>query len=161
MYSSGLEINFSSESEALLCSFFGFQCCTEKSVSNSATSWMVACHAPLSLEFSRQEYWSELPFPSPGDLPNPGIEPWSPALQAVSLWSEPPCTPPCEIQSHSVSKIFAWKCIFPSLEAFWVCSLLSVFSNLIMICLRMGLFSFDCSHEIKDAYSLEGKLWLT
>ena len=40
--------------------------------------------------FSRHEYWSGLPFPSPGDLPNPGIEPRSPALQAYSLWTEPP-----------------------------------------------------------------------
>ena len=44
-----------------------------------------ACQAPLSLGFSRQEYWSGLPFPSPGGLPNPGIEPSSPALQADSL----------------------------------------------------------------------------
>ena len=42
------------------------------------------------MEFSRQEYWSRLPLPSPRDLPNPGIEPWSPALQADSLPSEPP-----------------------------------------------------------------------
>ena len=47
-----------------------------------ATPWTVAYQAPLSLGFSRQEYWSGLPFPSPGDLPDPGIEPWSPALQA-------------------------------------------------------------------------------
>ena len=47
--------------------------------------WTVACQAPLSIGFSRQEYWSELPFPSPGDLPDLGIEPWSPALQADSL----------------------------------------------------------------------------
>ena len=46
--------------------------------------------APVSMEFSRQEYWSGLPFPSPGDLPYPGIEPKSPALQADSLLSEPP-----------------------------------------------------------------------
>ena len=45
-----------------------------------ATPWTVACQAPLSVGFSRQEYWSGLPFPSPGDLPNPGIEPRSPAL---------------------------------------------------------------------------------
>ena len=45
---------------------------------------------PLSMEFSRQEYWSGQPFPSPGDLPNPGIESGSPALQADSLLSEPP-----------------------------------------------------------------------
>ena len=48
-----------------------------------------AYEAPLSMEFSRQEYWSRLPFPSPGDLLNPGIEPGSPALQADSLPSEP------------------------------------------------------------------------
>ena len=44
--------------------------------------WTVDCQAPLSMEFSRQEYWSGLPFPSPEDLPDPGIEPGSPALQA-------------------------------------------------------------------------------
>ena len=46
--------------------------------------------APLSMGFSRQEYWSGLPFPSPGDLPDPGIEPRSPALQADALPPEPP-----------------------------------------------------------------------
>ena len=51
--------------------------------------WTVAHQASLSMEFSRQEYWSGLPFPSPEDLPNPGIEPGSPALQADSLVSEP------------------------------------------------------------------------
>ena len=49
------------------------------------TPWTVAHQAPLSMEFSRQEYWSGLPFPSPEDLPNPGIKPRSPALQADSL----------------------------------------------------------------------------
>ena len=54
------------------------------------TPWTVACQAPLSMWFSRQEYWSGLPFPSPGDLSNPRIKPRSPALQAYSLPSEPP-----------------------------------------------------------------------
>ena len=54
------------------------------------TPWTVAYQAPQSMEFSRQEYWSGLPFPSPGDLPNPGIEPRSPTLQADALLSEPP-----------------------------------------------------------------------
>ena len=54
-----------------------------------ATLWTVACQAPLSMGFSRQEYWSGLPFPSPGDLPYAGIEPGSPALQADSLPREP------------------------------------------------------------------------
>ena len=47
------------------------------------TSWTVACQASLSMGFSRQEYRSGLPFPSPGDLPDPGIKPGSPALQAI------------------------------------------------------------------------------
>ena len=55
-----------------------------------ATPWAVAHQAPLSTEFSRQEYWSEVPFPAPGDLPNPGIEPGPPAWQADSLLSELP-----------------------------------------------------------------------
>ena len=59
-----------------------------------ATPWTVDRQAPLSMGFSRQEYWSGLPFPSPGDLPNPGIKPWSPALQADTLSSEPPRKPP-------------------------------------------------------------------
>ena len=50
-----------------------------------ATPWTVACQAPLSLGFLRQEYWSRLPFLSPGDLPDPGIEPVSPALQEDCL----------------------------------------------------------------------------
>ena len=51
--------------------------------------WTAACQAPLSMGFSRQEYWTGLPFPSPGDLPDPGIKPRSPILQADSLLSEP------------------------------------------------------------------------
>ena len=52
------------------------------------TPWTVAHQAPPSMGFSRQKYWSDLPFPSPGDLPNPGFEPGSPALQADSLLIE-------------------------------------------------------------------------
>ena len=57
------------------------------------TQWTVACQAPPSMGFLRQLYWSGLPFPSPGHLPNPGIEPRSPALQADALTSEPPGKP--------------------------------------------------------------------
>ena len=53
------------------------------------TPWTVFCQDPPSMGFSRQEYWSGLPFLSPGDLPNPGIEPESPTLQSDSLLSEP------------------------------------------------------------------------
>ena len=58
-----------------------------------ATPWTVAYQAPPSMVFSRQEYWSGVPFPSPGDLPDPGIEPGSPAFQTDALTSEPPGKP--------------------------------------------------------------------
>ena len=57
------------------------------------TLWTVAHQAPPSIGFSRQEYWNGLPFPSPGDLPDPGIEPRSPILHADALTSEPPGKP--------------------------------------------------------------------
>ena len=64
-------------------------------MSSSVLSASLQCsyQVPLSIGFSRQEYWSGLPFPSPEDLPNPGIESRSPALQADSLLSEPPEKP--------------------------------------------------------------------
>ena len=58
-------------------------------VQHFATLWTVAYQVAPSMGFSRQEYWSVLPFPSPGDIPNPGIKSRSPALQADSLLSEP------------------------------------------------------------------------
>ena len=58
-----------------------------------ATPWTVAHQASPSMGFSRQEYWSGLPFPAPRDLPNPGIEPGSPALEADTSTSEPPGKP--------------------------------------------------------------------
>ena len=59
-----------------------------KSCPTLATPWAIACQAPLSMGFSRQEYWKGLTFPSPGDCPNPGIELGSPALQVDSLPTE-------------------------------------------------------------------------
>ena len=58
-----------------------------------ATPWTVTYQASPSMGFSRQEYWSGLPFPSPGDLPDPGIKPGSPALEAYTLTSEPQGSP--------------------------------------------------------------------
>ena len=63
-------------------------------MSNSVNPWTVARQAPLSMGFSRQEYWSGLPFPSPGDLPLPGIKPVSPAWQADSLLLSHQGSPP-------------------------------------------------------------------
>ena len=68
-----------------------------------ATRWTVAHQAPPSMGFSRQKYWSGLPFPSPGDLPDPGIEPRSPTLQADALTSEPPGKLPSKL--HSLHKL--------------------------------------------------------
>ena len=77
-------------------------------MSNSFSSpWIVAFQVPLSMGFSRQEYWSGLPFPSPGDLPNPGIEPMSHALQDDSLplsqWGRPLI---CSQHYNYIHKIF-------------------------------------------------------
>ena len=69
-----------------------------------ATPRTVAHQAPLYMGFSRQEYWRGLPFPSPGDLPDPGIEPQSPSLQADSLPSEPPGKPSGTLFSMTKTK---------------------------------------------------------
>ena len=80
-----------------------------------ATPWTVAHQIPLSLEFSRQEYWSGLPFPSPGDFPNPGIKLQSPVLQADSLPSEPPGKP--KTSTDSFLRIFTVKKIQQKIRA--------------------------------------------
>ena len=69
-------LGFVTKSESVSCSVVS---------DSSETPRSVACHAPLSMEFSRQEYWSGMSFPFPGDLPDPGIKPGCPALQAGSL----------------------------------------------------------------------------
>ena len=74
-----------------------------------ATPWTEAHQAPPSMGFSRQGYWSGLPFPSPGDLPNPGIEPRSPALQADALTSAPPGKPMAESEEELKSLLMKVK----------------------------------------------------
>ena len=73
------------------------------------TPWTVACQAPLSMEFSRQESWSGLPCSSPGDLPDPGIEPWLPTLQADSLLSEP-LGKPHSVDYYAIDSYFRVAC---------------------------------------------------
>ena len=70
-------------------------CCliTKSCPSLFATPWTVHCWAPLCMGFPRVEYWSGLPFPSPGDLPNPGMEAASPALAGEFFTTEPPGKP--------------------------------------------------------------------
>ena len=79
--------------------------------------WTVAHQTRLSMEFSRQEYWSRKPFPSPGDLSNPRIKPRSPALQAVSLPAEPPGKPfsycRCSVTQSSLTLCNPMDCSLP------------------------------------------------
>ena len=104
---------FSSSSLNMISLACMHACSVTSIVSNSATLWTVTCQAPLAVGFSRQEYWSGLPCPPPRDLPNSGIEPGSPALQADALllshWgSWYPKT------SHALISL-DWNCIFQSL----------------------------------------------
>ena len=71
----------------------------------------IACQAPLSMEFSRQEYWIGLPFPSPGYLPDPGMDPRSPSLQADTLSSKPPAKP----LDHQRNSLFLSYKILPNI----------------------------------------------
>ena len=84
-----------------------------------ATLWTIAHQALPSMGFSRQEYWSGLPFPSLGDLPDPGIEPGSPALEADALTSEPPGKPMLEDNEYSTDeqqqKMFVFLVCFDAL----------------------------------------------
>ena len=86
--------------------------CVSRSVtSNSATTWPVACKAPWSMNYSRKEYCSGLPFPSPGNFPDPGIEPKSPRLWADSSLSEPPEKPKnISVQFSSVAQLCLTLC---------------------------------------------------
>ena len=78
-----------------VCARVCMRACVRVCVSDSATLWTVAHQAPQSMGFSRQEYWGQLPFPSPGNLPNPAIEPTSPALTGGFFTTQPPGYPGC------------------------------------------------------------------
>ena len=86
-------------------------------MSDSVAAWTIACQAPLSLGFSRQEYWSGLPHPSPGDLPDLEIEHGSPALQADSLLSESYTLIYCKNRITGLHIVFCnltlQECLFP------------------------------------------------
>ena len=88
-----------------------YECVRAQSVRLFVTPWTIVHQAPLSMGFSRPEYWSGLPFSPPGDLPNPGIEPRSPKTQAASLLSEPHNK---SVNSKKKSFCEAPHCTFPS-----------------------------------------------
>ena len=122
--------------------------------------WTVGCQAPLSMEFSRQEYWSGLSFPSPGDLPNPGIEPRSPSLQVNSL----PCEAPGKSKNTGVgtytfsrgsSQLGGWTwascvtCGFFTVWATWEAKWKSQTQNVCLIYILLWLYSRR--HSGKDS----------
>ena len=80
------------------------ECALCSVMADSVTPWSVARQAPLSMEFSRQEYWRGEPFPSTGDLLDLGVEPGSPTLQADSLPTEPPGKPKKQLYSNLEKK---------------------------------------------------------
>ena len=107
------------------------------------TLWTITHQAPLSMGFSRQEYWSGLPCPPPGDLPDPGIESRSPALQVDSLLSEPPGKPltlqVSEFQDYSFSIFLANLPVLFRDHLFLIkCQIQQIVTN---ICYEHSLFS--------------------
>ena len=102
-----------------------------------ATPWTVAHQARPSMGFSRQEYWSGLPFPSPGDLPNPWIEPQSPTLQTDALTSEPPGKPKGRGTRDQVANIS------------WITEEAREFQKKIYFCLIDYAKAFDCVDQNK------------
>ena len=99
-----------------------------------ANPWTLAPQASLSVAFSRQECWSELPFPSPGDLPNLGIKPRSPALQADSFPSKPPRKPndylwyviPNGFPDCMCIHVYICKCVYVCVKRITQCILLNL-----------------------------------
>ena len=107
--------------------FLLFYCYILSHVQLLTTPWTVSCQAPLSMEFSRQEYWSGLPFPPLRNLSNPGIEPKAPALAGRFLTTEPPGKPNFLAKGHSLANVGAQQCIWPNpmcveytLLVFWI-----------------------------------------
>ena len=100
--------------------------------------------------FSRQEYWSGLPFPSPGDLPDPGIKPGSPALQANALTSEPPGKPTLDMLD-----IFEWYVLLQRWLMLILCSF-NVFFPSGIVCDILWVFSFFCIYFFGFIFWLYG-----
>ena len=121
--------------------------------------WTGACQAPLSMELSRQEYWSGLPFPSSGALPDPGIELGSPALQADALLSKPPQFGFSLILKSAIFRIFIRKCSLINIcggeRAKWVRgkSWVAVVSG------YLPVWAVD-AHGLSDMHVI-GWLWIT
>ena len=115
-FSSSISSNIVSVSCSL--SFLSFLYQLLNHVQLFAPLWTVACWVPLSMEFTRQQYWSGLPFPSPGHLPDPGIEPGSPELQVDSLPFEPLAFILCKIPIIHIGRLHISSTLFPNFHVF-------------------------------------------
>ena len=120
-----------------------------KSCRTLAILWTVAYQAPLSMGFSRQEHWGDLPFPPPGDLLDPGIKPGSPALQADSLPTELPGKPKVSCRNPGMSYtirywIYFFSTCFENLKSWnWVHMIASQLQDIPFVTKRQVLFSLS------------------
>ena len=119
LLSAGLITNKKNKSFKFIFTYLFFSLVT-KSCLTLATPWTVACQAPVSMGFSRQEYWSGLPFSSPGDLPDPGIKPRTPALQADCLPTELRGKPIFTYVFSEAHPFFIWDLSFWTLLFFFL-----------------------------------------
>ena len=150
------------ESEAKLKNLLmGVKVCTRvfSVMSDPSTPGTAACQSPLSMEFSSQEYWSGFPFLSTGDLPNPGIEPMSPAFACKFFITVPPEDERREWKSWLKLKIHKMKIMAPGPITSWQIDgeIVEIVTDFILGGSKITADS-DCM-KLKDTYSLEKKLW--
>ena len=131
--------------------------CVLSCVQPFVTPWTVVQQAPQSKEFSRQDYWSGLPFPSPGDVPDPGIKPKSPVLQADSLTSEP-----SRSQHHQPSGLTGLEstCLWAAYHNFshtWAFQNLQN-SSKILLCVSIDGETEPCPTVASDNFILPGPI---
>ena len=119
------------------------------------TLWTVACQAPLSMGFSRQEYWSGLPCCPPGDLPNPGIKPRSPAFQVDSLPSEPPGSITISfiiLVYYDISLTINFNVAYLILKFRWVCLLAYIY-----ICIYIYILTCIICSDLRPDFTIKGE----
>ena len=121
-----------------------------------STPWTRAHHAPLSMGFPRQEYWSRLPFPSPGYLPNQGIKPASPALPSRFFTTEPPGNTHW-YYSHIKWKVVARICAdHDSISAKFTTSVWNTSSTLVRMSMYFSRVNSRVSYSVKSSLNLSG-----
>ena len=130
-----------------------------------ATPWTIARQAPLSLGFSRQEYWSELPFPSPGDLPDPGIKPGSSALAGGFFTTEPVTCMCIHIWLDTYKCTYTYICVYIWHKHMFICVHIYVW-QMIKLCYFLWFFRSKSLSAVLDkclywAFSFYGSKYCT